>query len=151
MREYYACPDGKDYMIQLDDDAKFISITNIETRIKVNYPFQNHTEALSQYKSWIANADVRLPKTFFIETSPKISLSDLREELAKHDLTLPPAEKLGKYIFFHGYKSIVVDGELDNKFVVPELDLVSLRRLSRNKRRVMIAASTQFNTGLFAR
>lgn len=150
MREYYACPDGKDYFIQLEDDAKFISITNIETRIKTNYPFQNHTEALSQYKSWIANADVRLPKTFYIETSPKISLYDLRDELAKHDLTLPQAEKLSKFIIFHGHQSIIIDGDFDNK-MIPEINLVSLRRISRNKRRVMTAANLQINTGLFAR
>lgn len=150
MKQYYACPDGKDYIIQLDDDAKFISITNIETRIKANYPFQNHTEALSQYKTWVSNADIRLPKTFYIETNPNTPIQALREELAKHDLTLPGIEKLGKFIVFHGHQSLIIDGEFENK-IIPEMNLVSLRRISRNKRRISITSELQINTGLFAR
>ncbi len=150
MKQYYACPDGKDYIIQLEDDAKFVSITNIETRIKVNYPFQNHTEALSQYKTWIANADIRLPKTFFIETNPVTPIQALREELAKHDLTLPGIEKLSKYIVFHGYQSMVIDGDFDNK-IIPEMSLASLMRISRNKKKTSIIPELQYNTGLFAR
>ncbi|PKL01252.1 MAG: hypothetical protein CVV56_01245 [Tenericutes bacterium HGW-Tenericutes-1] len=150
MKQYYACTDGKDYIIQLDDDAKFVSITNIENRIKVNYPFQNHTEALSQYKTWIANADIRLPKTFFIETSPVTPIQALREELAKHDLTLPGIEKLRKFIVFHGYQSMIIDGDFDNK-IIPEMNLVALRRISRNKKKFSIIPELQINTGLFAR
>ena len=150
MKQFYACPDGKDYIIQLDDDAKFISITNIDTRIKANYPFQNHTEALSQYKTWVSNADVRLPKTFFIETSSTTPIQGLREELANHDLTLPGIEKLSKFIVFHGYQSMIIDGDFDNK-MIPEMNLVILRRVSRNKRKVSLITELQINTGLFAR
>ena len=150
MKQFYACPDGKDYIIQLDDDAKFISITNIDTRIKANYPFQNHTEALSQYKTWMANADVRLPKTFYIETSPVTPIQALREELANHDLTLPGIDKLSKFIVFHGYQSMIIDGDFDNK-MIPEMTFVSLRKISRNKRKFAATAELQMNTGLFAR
>ncbi len=150
MKQYYACPDGKDYMIQLDDDAKFVSITNIETRFKVNYPFQNHAEALSQYKTWLANADIRLPKTFYITTGHDTPIEALREELAKHDLTLPGIEKLSKYIVFHGHQSMVIDGDFDNK-IIPEMNLVTLRRISRSKKKISIIPELQFNTGLFAR
>lgn len=150
MKQYYACPDGKDYIIQLDDDAKFISITNIETRIKANYPFQNHAEALSQYKSWLANADIRLPKTFFITTSHVTPIQALREELAKHDLTLPGIEKLSRFIVFHGHQSMIIDGDFENK-IIPEMNLVTLRRISRSRKRVSIISELQINTGLFAR
>lgn len=150
MKEFYASPDGKDYILQLDNDAKFITCTNIETRIKVVYPFDKHSEALSQFKVWMDNSDIRIPKTFFIETKHDTPLHALREELAKHDLTLPQAEKLSRYIVYHGHQSMILDGDFDNKFI-PEMNLVSLRKISRSRRRVTMSMSPNITTGLFAR
>lgn len=149
MKQFYACPDGKDYFIQVIDGDKFVSITNIETRRKINYPFKSYTEAADQYKTWTAAAEIRLPKTFYIATGPEVSIYALREELAKHDLTLPAIEKLSKFIVFHGYQSMIIDGDFDNK-MIPEMNMHLLKKVSRSKKKVYIPNDPKLNIGIFA-
>ena len=150
MKQFYGCPDGKDYIIQLIEGDKFISTINIETRQKINYPFKSYAEALDQYKTWIAAAEIRLPKTFYIATTPESPIEALREELARHDLTLPGIEKLSKFIVFHGHQSMIIDGEFDNK-MIPEMNLSSLRKISRSKRIITLNPNVLPKSGLFAR
>ena len=130
MKTFYADINGKEYLMELHSDH-VVSLLDLRTGYLNEFPFKNAKSAMAAFQTWQANSLPVIPFTFALRTDLSKDLQPLREELAKHDLTLPDTKQLKKWILYHGNRFIVMD-DFDNK-AIPEIDSVYLKRIHRIK------------------
>ncbi len=147
-RVFYACDNGKDYVLSLSEGSKIIKLVDL-TGIQTEYRMKDHREACSQARLWLKNSVPRLPKTFLIRTDLNSDLEKLRNVLADQDLTLPEARSLKDWILYHGHQFTIVEGELDPS-QTPILEMEDLMRIRNQIRRNKPFRETKPVGGLFS-
>ncbi|MFA5036847.1 MAG: hypothetical protein WC479_06700 [Candidatus Izemoplasmatales bacterium] len=130
---FYACDNGKDYILSLSEGSKVIHLIDQRGTV-TEYRMKDHREAVSQALIWLKHSDPRIPKTFLVSTVPGTDLINLRKVLAEVDLTLPENHHLGTWILFHGHNFSVLDGEIDSN-QIPIMDLESLKKIQNRMKR----------------
>jgi hypothetical protein len=147
-RVFYACDNGKDYVITLSEGSRVIRLIDL-SGLQTEYRMKDHREACSQIKLWMKNSVPRLPKTFVVKTDETSDLTKLRNTLAENDLTLPEARLLKSWIIYHGNQFTVMDGDFEPN-QIPILNLEDLQKISRRIRRNIHPRMSKPAGGIFS-
>lgn len=149
-RVLYMNPSGRDQWITLKQDEKKIELIDIQSGIKETIPFLSKRDAKVNFSSWLEHQEVRLPKTFIVET--KEYISGLYASLRKLNLEVPPKKKLKDYLIYHKSEKNHICMTIENfqNSLLPIIDLVYLNRVAKNTQIRRINESMHIiNTGLF--
>jgi len=128
-RVLYMNPGGRDQWMLKCIDQKKIVLLDIQTEQIEIIPFLSKKEVSENFKSWLYNQQIRLPKTFIVNT--KKNLRRLTEALHKLDLEMPNRSELKEYLVYHksqdDYVFMVIENFENN--LLPVIDYVYLRKV----------------------
>ncbi|MFA7076185.1 MAG: hypothetical protein WC152_05900 [Candidatus Izemoplasmatales bacterium] len=133
MKELYMNPSGRDQWIQIHKGGKIIILTDIQSGFYEVIPFLTKQAAKDNYNEWLDKQDIRLPRSFLINTE-HVTRS-LLIALKKAKLPWPNAKKVKTQIFYHKsldqYSFVPLDDDFSNSRI-PVLDLQYLVRVSNH-------------------
>jgi hypothetical protein len=131
MRSFYACDNGKDYIIEHQDKSRMISQLDLSSRKTFTFIFSSTREATEQFDMWIRCSELRLPLVFFVRLTATPNL--MRSAMERLGLPFPATYEIKRYVKYRRFED--GDGVLMNplddidKASIPEITIDFLDRL----------------------
>ncbi|XMB71436.1 hypothetical protein RJI07_04785 [Mycoplasmatota bacterium WC30] len=148
----YMNPAGKDMWMELKLDHNVIALTDIQSGYTEKVPFLTKKAAKENYFEWLENQDVRLPKSFILDS--KHMTNAIYKALVNAKLPIPKQTQLKAYIFYHqsdtGYSFCTIDEDFTNT-ILPEIDFKYIVRVNNHKNMpdIDVKLDQVINSGLF--
>jgi hypothetical protein len=129
-RVFYACDNGKDYVLSLSEGSKIINLVDLTgSRPSIDERYRGSLQSCQTVA--VKNSVPRLPKTFLIRTDLNSDLEKLRNVLADQYLTLPEARSLKDWILYHGHHFTIARGRAWIPSQDADLEMEDLKRISK--------------------
>lgn len=148
----YMNPRGRDQWITLKEDRKIIQLVDIQSGLIEMIPFLTKKAARDNFQEWIDNQDIRLPKSFLINT--KTITTQIIKIMRKAKLTLPARYEFKDYLLYHKsmdeYSHIILEDNFTNSSI-PELDYLDIAKVVAfmNSKKKHESESNATRTGIF--